>query len=620
MKKMKLYILYTFIGLAAIFSLSSCNDFEDVPIEEFTKDYVFSTTDSMGTMARAFLLTAYSYMPNGNRIDNEYLDAASDDGVSTELGSSDAYKLQVGRYSANSRVASDMKWKDFYDGIRQCNIFIDNIDVVPLKDTFNGGIRLNRAWKAEAKFLRAFFHFELIKRYGGVTIMKNVYDIDDDLELPRNTFEECVNYIVEELDAIKDSLRTVPIANTANDGHVVTKEAAMALKARVLLYAASPLFNGKTLAQGNPLVGYTDEKESRWNDAAKAAKWFIDSYGPAGENKYFFDPEFRICSPFITYYGEGNNEVIFYRSNSKGNWLEKVNSPVGYTGNTKSEGRNNPTQNLVDAFLMKDGRTIREALNTGDYSDDKMYLNRDPRLDSTVFHNGSLWLTQTVATYENGKNKPNSLAIKTVTSYYVRKFLGKFEEKTQYSDDTHHPWVMFRYAEILLNYAEAQNEVGGPESTAAVTPGTTGQNMTPYDAIKEIRRKSGIEAGADNMYGLRKNLTKDQMREVIQNERRIELAFEEHRYWDIRRWKIAKEIFNRKAPESNDLFEKRPLEGLIIVRTAGVNEMNRVPIYNASTGNPIRKEDINFEDKRYLYPIPYSEVIKNRNMIQNPEW
>jgi len=578
---MKLNKYFPIIGLAAIFSLPSCNDYEDVPIERFTIDYVFSRTDSMGVKAKQYLLNIYAIMPSGhNRIGSEYLDAASDDGISAETGSPDIYKLQIGRYTANERIDDDMQWGDFYKGIRKANTFIQNIDVVPLKDTFNGGIRLNRAWKAEARFLRAYFYFELIKRYGGVPIVNQIYELGADMELPRNTFEECVDFILDEIEEIKDSLRTVPIANTDADGHVVTKEAAMAFKSRVLLYAASPLYNKETLDPGNPLVGYPDYKADRWEKAANAAKWFIDNYGPKGENKYGLVADVR--DVFLNYYTNDFKELIFYRSAGRNKGLEKNSGPVGFAGNNKGDGRNSPTQNLVDAFPMKDGKPIGQS-DLFEYSDEKMYQNRDPRLDNTVLHNGSLWLTVNLATYDGGSNKPNSLAVKTKTSYYLRKFLGKWEEKSQY-DDALHVWVMFRYAEMLLNFAEAQNEFKGPSDEV-------------YQAIKDIRHRAGILPGDDNMYGLKKNMSQLEMREIIQNERRIEMAFEEHRYWDIRRWKIAEKIFSK------------PLQGLIIIRNAGTNEPNRVNVLDAR-----------FETKRYLYPIPYSEVIKNRHMIQNPKW
>lgn len=571
-----------FIGLTLFFGVSSCDsDFEKVPVEEFTLEYVFSRTDSVGKNARYFLNEIYGVMLNGhNRVGGDYLDAATDDAITSALSENDVYKLSVGRFTSNNRVGSDMKWEEFYKGIRKVNIFINNIDVVPLMEKFDNNvaknISMNRAWKAESRFLRAYFYFELMKRYGGVTLVGDIpFKLNDNLELPRNTFEECVDYIVDELDAIKDSLRTLPIANAATDGHVVTQEAAMALKSRVLLYAASPLFNESPIEKSNPLVGYTTYSPERWKKAADAAKWFISKYP-----NYSLAPDFNAV--FLGYYSDNNKELIFFHQAHHGKEIEQNNGPVGFTGDNLGRGRTSPTQNLVDAFPMLDGKPIGES-SKYPYSYVSMYKNRDPRLEKTILHNESRWLNRNIETFEGGLNNPSGSNQKTKTSYYMRKFMGNFENSNQY-DNTYHLWVMYRYAEILLNYAEALNEYSGPADEV-------------YDCLIALRQRAGIEAGDDGMYGLKAGMDKGEMRKAIQNERRIEMAFEEHRYWDIRRWKIAEEVFSK------------PLEGMMITKYEGV--LNYTPTTVLTTS---------FDEKRYLYPIPYAEVIKNKNMVQNPKW
>jgi hypothetical protein len=198
-------------------------------------------------------------------------------------------------------------------------------------------------------------------------------------------------------------------------------------------------------------------------------------------------------------------------------------------------------------------------------------------------HNGSRWLKTTLETYIKGKNNLIQSTQTTKTSYYLRKFMGNFEESDNY-DDVLHLWIMFRYAEILLNFAEAENEYSGPTTEV-------------YKAITDLRQRAGIEPGANNLYGLKDPMTKEEMREVIRNERRIEMAFEEQRYWDLRRWRAAEEVF------------AHPLYGLQITKSGSVLNYERVQVAEYS-----------FEDKRYFYPIPYSEVIKNKNMKQNPGW
>nr|WP_321412224.1 RagB/SusD family nutrient uptake outer membrane protein [uncultured Carboxylicivirga sp.] len=571
--KIKKLIIFLFIGIIVLFYSSCEDDYETVPLEQFTIDFVFSTTDSLGKQAYKYLTSVYSRLPNGhNRVGGDYLDAASDDAISSAITENAVAKLATGQYTSASTIYSDMAWGDYYHGIRIASTFISNIDVVPLMETFNDGLPLNSAWKSEARFIRAFLYFELIKRYGGVPIMGDeVRQLGDDLELPRNTFEECVNYIVNELDEIRDSLRIAPITDLSAYGHVVTRESAMALKSRVLLYAASPLFNGGNIDASNPLTGYVDEDAQRWKAAADAAKYFIDNY------TYFeLLPNFN--DVFTT---PANKEVIFYRQSGENTSIEYTNGPVGFSGNAMGNGRTSPSQNLVDAFPMLNGKSIDDE--TSGYNMLNMYDNRDPRMNKTVIHNGSDWLSTTIETFDGGVNNPNIANQKTKSSYYMRKFMGNFEGSKEYSN-TLHEWILFRYAEILLNYAEAQNEYAGPTDEV-------------YQVIFDLRNRAGIEAGDDEMYGLKAGMSKAEMRKIIQNERRIEMAFEEQRYWDVRRWKIAEDVMNES------------IKGLQIIKSASDLNMREIEILQPS-----------FATRQYFYPIPYNEVIKNDNMVQNPGW
>ncbi len=583
---MKLKKYYIFGLLSICFAISSCDSYEELPIEQYTIDYVFSTTDSIGVNAKGYLDGIYATMYSGhNRVGGDYLDAATDDALSSSLTESNVQRLYAGRFTPTSLVGNEMDWGKYYTGIRKANTFINNIDIVPLMNTFDNNVEknipLNKAWKAEARFLKAYFYFELVKRYGGVPLVSDIpYELGDDLEIPRNTFEECIDYIVSELDAIQDSLRSIPIANVNSDGHVVTQETAMALKSRVLLYAASPLFNGKPIEANNPLVGYTGYAADRWKKAADAAKFFMDSYSKE------FALNMNFSAVFLNDYGINNNkEIIFFRQGSKNKDIESKNGPVGFPGNNLGAGRTSPSQNLVDAFPLKDGKAINDPTSkyASAYSLSTMYQNRDPRLDLTVLHNGSKWLKETLETFNGGVNNPTGATQKTKTGYYLRKFMGNFESSDNYTEQLH-VWIMFRYAEILLNYAEARNEYAGPSDDV-------------YQVIKDLRKRARIEAGTDGMYGLKAGMSKDEMREIIQNERRIELAFEEHRYWDIRRWRIAEDIF------------RKPVQGLSIIKDGSILTYNIVTVATTT-----------FDPKRYLYPIPHSEVVKNRNMVQNPNW
>ena len=578
----------TFLGVGLLFMASACNDgYEKEPVEHFTLDYLFSRADSAGIQARYFLNNIYyEHLPSGyNRINGDFLDAASDDAISINNNEPEIYKLFMGRYSAVSRL-TDMEWGGYYQGIRKANILINNIDVVPFNLTYINALGetkpLNYTMKAEARFLRAHFYFELVKRYGGVPLIgDNVYVLGDDVQLPRNTFAQCIDYIVRELDEIKDDLRSLPMADATEFAHAPTKEACLAMKARVLLYAASPLFNEKPLEAGNELIGYPSYDSGRWNLAAQAAKDLIDQYGPKGKGTLNLAQDYR--NIFVDFYGGNNPELIFFRPVGKNKSIETANGPLGFSGNSLGNGNTNPTQNLVESFLMKDGTKYVST------SVDDPFKNRDPRLDFTILHHGSRWLNTTLDTQVGGTHNPSG-AQYSRTCYYMAKFMKDYQTSSNYEDNIH-LWVMYRYGEVLLNYAEALNEV-------ALAGGTI-DNKEVLNSLIQLRKRAGIEPGNENYYGLPapQNYDAAEMREIIRNERRIEMAFEEQRYWDIRRWRIAEDIF------------KEPLKGLNIQVVGNKTIYNEVNVLSAE-----------FDTKRYCYPIPYSEVIKNGNMIQNPNW
>lgn len=578
------------LGASLLFMTSACTDgYESEPVEQFTLDYVFSRTDSAGVQAKRFLNDIYlNHLDNGhNRVGGDYLDAASDDAISINNSDPDVYLLAVGRYSANSPVSTDMKWGTYYQGIRKTNILINNIDVVPFNLKYTNAKNevkpLNYTMKAEARFLRANLYFELVKRYGGVPLIgDNVYVLGDDMELPRNTFEQCINYIISELDEIKDDLRKLPMDDAGDYAHAPTREACMAMKSRVLLYAASPLFNERTIEPGNELIGYASYDPERWELAAQVAKDFIDQFGPDGAGTFGLTSDYR--NIFLNFYsGDNNPELIFFRQVGKTKSIETNNGPLGFSGNALGNGRTNPTQNLVESFPMLDGKMPKESKYT--YQQNDQYKNRDPRLKWTILHNGSSWLGKILDTTQGGVNNPNG-AQTNQTSYYMCKFMDKCDEgRTDYDGEKMHLWPMYRYAEILLNYAEALNESQSVPSDDI------------YNALIALRQRAGIEPGDDGLYGLKKPMDTNEMRKVIQNERRIEMAFEEQRYWDIRRWRLAEDIY------------KEPLKGLTILGSNGAWNYHEMNIMS-----------ITFDNKRYFYPIPYSEVIKNKNMVQNPNW
>lgn len=583
---MKKYSIIVFIvGLLA--GVNACKKYETFPIDQVAINRVFDPRDSNGVNAQAFLNTTYNYLLNGHdRIDGtDYLDNASDDAVSSAAANLNTATLlstssyNSGTFGAGIGTSTDNVWGQYYAGIRQATIFINNVMVVPFQDTVNN-IPGNELRKSEARFLRAFFYFELVKRYGGVPLLGNkVYNINDNLALPRNSFADCINFIVSECDAIKDSVMTTPLTNTNNYGRA-TKGAVLALKAKALLYAASPLFNGGNIDPGNPLTGYVGAADpNRWKLAADAANDVINlgTYGLDAAG-------FR--DVFLT---QNNREIIFIRQGDNGTNVETHNAPIGFPAATAT-GNSSPTQDLVDAFPMANGLSIHTP-GSG-YDPNNPYTGRDPRLSYTVFYNGYTWLNTPLAMYEGGQSKPNNGKQQTLTGYYLHKFMGNSENTTTFTAHSE-DWIIFRYAEILLDYVEATNEYSGPSPDL-------------YAKLGLLRARAGIPAGSGSApYGLTNTSNKDEFRTIVQNERRIEMAFEEQRFFDIRRWKIAGDgaaVMNQ--PKGSVTITNS--FGTLTYSYGNVNER----IFPTNT----------FKTKDYLYPIPYDEVVKNPNMKQNPGW
>ncbi|MGC4102597.1 RagB/SusD family nutrient uptake outer membrane protein [Ferruginibacter sp.] len=570
--KKKYFIPITISAIVSLLVISSCKKYETQPKDWFTSSLTFDTLDKNGIVAGYDLNNIYNYVPDGfTRIDGDFLDDGAGDALPSR------YNTQAENYLKGTVSAinnPDPYWANSYYGIRRANIFLANIDKVPL-------IAITRQYyKSEARFLRALFYWELLKRYGGVPLLGNtIYSLDDNIQLPRKTFAETVDYIVNECTAIKDSMRTDPVSTS--DWGRASKGAAVALKCRVLLYAASPLFNGggvETDPVKKALTGYLTADPTRWQKVVDAYNEF------AALGTYYKLVTSGTPTAFASVFiNKMNTEVIFTKQVANGIGLENSQSPVGYiAANVRSQGMTSPVQNFVDAFPMLNGMGINEA-GSG-YTPATPYANRDPRLDATVFRHGSQWLGRTVKTAEDSLDKPNNFSISTIqtrTGYYLKKFLGSFATGTAYSSQSHN-FPLFRYDEIILNYAEALNELGQTEN--AVTQ------------IKLLRSRAGITAGTNTRYGIKVGISQTEMRTLIQNERRIELAFEEHRFWDIRRWKIADQVLTT------------PLTGMKI--NDGVTPTYQV--INVMT--PV------FNNRMYHMPIPLDEINKNPNLIQNEGW
>lgn len=556
---------FIIIACFALFAAgTSCKKiYESVPVENLTDEYIWDDKDSSAKYALQYMSDLYATIPTGyNRIKSpgsitgDFLAAATDDAISSRTANSSIGTMAKGGITIFNNP--DNVWGNSYSSIRKATVFLNNFHVVPMKNAYD-----KRSWFGEARALRAYFYWDLVRRWGGVPIMGDEpLGLDDQVDIPRNSFERCIEYIVDECDHAIDSLRNDPV-DDANLGRW-SKASAMALKAQVLLFAASPLYNGGNI--GDSLTGYANYDPQRWKRAADAAKAIIDL------NIFSLQPDFREI--FIS---SRSPEVIAAKMMGTGRSVETDNGPINISS-APAGGITSPTQELVDAYGMSNGKPIDDPASG--YDPANPYANRDPRLGYTVLHNGSQWLNAQIETFNGGAQRPGGSALQTQTGYYMRKFMGLFETGSQYSTQ-YHDWILFRYAGILLNYAEAMNEFAGPSTEV-------------YDAVEAVRQRAGLSP-----YTLDAGLTKEQMREIIRNERRKEFAFEEYRYWDIRRWKIAGEVYNK------------PLHGAVIVRDPSGNfTYSEAEVFTTAFD----------ESKMYFYPIPFAEMVSNDKMVQNPGW
>ena len=573
--KKNIYLLVSII-LVTVTASSCKKEFEDKPLELLTIDYIFDANDPTGDQANKWVTYIYSRIQTGySRYNGAPLETVSDDAVPSSNGSGN-WNVIRGGYSAVSTF--DDSWTNCYNAIREANVFLNNYQRVPWADSSR------KVWLPnETRALRAYFYYELVKRYGGVPLVGDqVFGHNDPelTQLQRNSFSACIDYIVSELDIVKDSLRAdAPLANRTTDTDFgrMRKSVVLAIKAKVLLLAASPLFNPSSTPD-RPYTGYQSYNAGRWKAAADAAKAVMDLG--------IYDLEANAYTLVLT---RANKEHIFLRTsdNRVSNTYVYFMSPVGYTpSGGKSEGRVSPTQELVDAFPMKNGKPITDPASG--YNPANPYAGRDPRLERTVFYNGAKWLQRPVETFEGGKDKPNNPTVspvQTQTGYYGKKFCGNDSNSTAYSNTMYRegggfvpPWNIIRYADILLMYAEAMNEYAGPSASV-------------YSAVERIRQRAGLTP-----YTLTAGLSQSQLRDLIRNERRIEFAFEEQRFWDIRRWKIAKAVYGTT------------LHGVTITKNAN----------GTFTYTPKDVATPYFTDAMYLYPVALKETQVNPGIEQNP--
>jgi hypothetical protein len=558
--------------MLAVVALSGCKKFLDREIPtNYGEDQVFVNYERMsqaGYGVYAFLLNRFGY----DRISNAMLASACDEADHADPQSS-IQQYNMGTWNATSNPEN--YWGDFYQGIYRANVFLENsadYKNIIYRDTVDPNNKANYNYqvrdiewlRAEVRFLRAFYYFELLKRFGGLPIItRSDHTIEELQKMPRKSFDETVAFIEAECDTVAPLMRETWVGFDQDKWRGrATQGAAMALKARLLLYAASPLHNPTNNVQ-------------KWEKAAKAAHDVIalNRYGLHNDYKGLF----RLGNGL-----DGNQEVIFAQQGWSRNDFERRNYPIGY--DQGGQASTCPSQNLVDAYEMKStGLAITEP-GSG-YDPNNPYAGRDPRLTMSILTNNTTFKGRPVECWVGGLDglgKPKA----TTTGYYIRKFVDENLNLAQNASSMH-TWILFRYAELLLNYAEAMNEAYGPETKA-------GFSMTAKAAVDLVRTRPGVA-----MPILPPGLSKDEMRERIRNERRVELAFEEHRFFDVRRWKIAEQT------------ENMPIMAMRITRNPD----------NSFNYTVVKAEDRVFRPEMYLFPIPESEIMKSGGVLeQNPGW
>lgn len=547
--------------------LTACNylDFDETNGLN-TRENIYRYFESTEQM----LTTVYSYMPQDfGTVGGSMRDAASDDAEYADASGSIQH-MNRGSWSAIRTI--DDQW-GLYDGVRAANEFLDGFETTDFSRyqhdlSYKQWMKKLELFPYEARVLRAFYFFELAKRYGDIPMPLKKLSTKEANEVEKVKFEDVIAFIVSECD---DAMKVLPdtyIGQPNNETGRVTKGFAMAVKSRALLYLASPLHNP------------TNDK-TRWVNAAQAALDIINT------GLYSLDPADKVNNV-------ASKEVVLFRMNGTNSNFELRNFPIRFTEGQRQDTLATavfPTQNLVDAFETMNGYPVTLGANgfesaDPDFDPQRPYHNRDPRLAKTVLAHGMKFKGSTIDLSAQGADSAPLIEGGSATGYFLRKYI---QETTSFKPDhtvsNQHHWVIYRYAETLLTYAEAMVQAFGDP---LYTDGTFTHSATW--ALNQVRKNANMPE--------RKMTDKEQFLKAIMQECRVEFAFEDHRFWDVRRWMIGsqtqKDIYGvdiKRDTQGQDAYAKKAVE----TRT--------------------------WEDRMYLYPIPQSELYKNANLApQNKGW
>ena len=563
-----------FYILSAALLLAGCNflDFDESS-SQYTQEDMYKTYSTIQKM----LTNIYGYMPNKDIADvsSALRDCGSDDAEYADPDAS-VQRFTNGNWSPLSTV--DDKWSLYY-GIRSANEFLSHWvvnDAGELEATFDLSMYKYESkyqkWLAhlqyypyQARVLRAYFFFELARRYGDIAMPLTMLTPENANEVEKTPFDEVIEFIVSECDECAKNLPSTYKGMLDDEIGRVTNGFALAVKTKALLYAASPLHN-------------PSGDKGKWQKAAKAAKEIMDL------NQYKLDT-----------LDKANNyssaEVIMAIARSESSSFEKYNFPVRFTeGQRTSMAGTYPSQNLVDAFQTVNGYDVTLTSNGWQCSDpsfnpDDPYGNRDRRFGWAILANGMSFKGSTIETFVGGRDYSATRSdLGTVTGYYLRKYI---QESTSFTPESmvskKHQWVVYRYAEAVMTYAEAVNEyLGSPTATDATF------TLSALDALNMIRDNAKMPHVSASSYA--------DFQTAVRREWRVEFAFEDHRFWDIRRWNIAQSVMGQ-------------LDGVEITRNGGKFSYSRKVVENRT-----------WMEKMNLYPIPQAETFNNPNLTQNTGW
>jgi hypothetical protein len=475
-----------------------------------------------------------------------------------------------------------------YNQIRDINVVLSNVDKGTLKESDK------KLLKGQAFFFRAWQYFELVKRYGGVPLVLEPQKVTDDLFVKRASTTETFKQVIKDLDSAIADLPTVPATSQSLNNGRVHKGTALAVKGRVLLYWASPQFDP------------SQSEADRWQAAYetnKAAKDYLVSQG------FGLYPSFGGL-----WYNEMNKEVIFVKryqyvtgvSSSYHNWSAATRPLDVSQGAT---GANRPVWEIVNAFPMKDGKAITDPASAYPYDPAHFWRNRDPRFRETIIYNGAPWGLGMAApqpgrlqfTYVGAEtNSP------TATGFYMKKAVDTTQNSIQaFNSGT--DWIELRYAEVLLNLAEAANEMGKTDEA--------------YTELIAIRARAGIDPGSDNMYGLTPGMNQAQMRDAIMWEREVEFAFEAKRFWDLRRRRLFESTLNGKRRTGlKTTLKSGVTKSQVSALSPAQLDANYDQYFNQQVITLDTQFPINWKPEYYFFAIPTSILQLNSNLEQTQGW